>query len=251
MNGLRGYQNAVNPNDPESLLDQYGDVIRYHAERLRPKLPASLEKGDLMSAGMVALIQAAGKFDPAKGVQFRTFADYRVRGAMVDEMRRADWMGTETRRRAHVLEEAFTALEQRHGRPASSEEVAGYLEVSQDEYFRLLSEVRGMSLLSMEDLELSEGDLPGDEVADWLQRGRESEAFSQLAMDELVEQLAAGLEALPTRERLVLTLYYYEQLSMKEVGEVLEITESRVSQLHSQAVMRLRGRIGVDAQAGQ
>ena len=247
---MRGYS-PIDPNDPEALLEQFGGVIRYHAERLTPRLPNGLEKGDLLNAGMVALIQAAGNFDPSRGVQFRTFADYRVRGAMIDEMRRADWMGTETRRRAHLLEEAFTALEQQHGRPAHSEEVANYLGVEQDEYFRLLNEVRGIALMSVEDLDLPDGDLPGTEVADWLHRGQESEAFAHLELDEIVERLAAGLEELPTRERLVLTLYYYEELTMKEVGEVLGITESRVSQLHTQAVLRLRGRLGLDEQAAE
>ncbi|HKL77280.1 MAG TPA: FliA/WhiG family RNA polymerase sigma factor [Gammaproteobacteria bacterium] len=249
MSGIRGYA-TVDANQPEQLLEQYGEVIYYHAERLTPRLPNGLEKGDLLNAGMVALIQAAGNFDPGRGVQFRTFADYRVRGAMIDEMRRADWMSTETRRRAHALEEAFTVLEQQHGRPAQSEEVADYLEISQDEYFRLLNEVRGMSLLSMEDLELPEGDLPAGDLADWLNRGTESESYRMLQMDEVVEQLAAGLEELPTRERLVLTLYYYEELTMKEVGYVLEITESRVSQLHTQAVLRLRGQLGLDEREG-
>ncbi|HKJ88267.1 MAG TPA: FliA/WhiG family RNA polymerase sigma factor, partial [Gammaproteobacteria bacterium] len=237
-------------NNPDALLERYGEVIYYHAERLTPRLPNGLEKGDLLNAGMVALIQAAGNFDPTRGVQFRTFADYRVRGAMLDEMRRADWMGTETRRRAHLLGDAFAALEQKHGRPAHSEEVAEYLEISQDEYFRLLNEVRGMSLLSMEDLDLPEGDLPQGSLADWLHRGSDSEAFRMLQMDEVVEKLAAALEELPSRERLVLTLYYYEELTMKEVGQVLEITESRVSQLHTQAVMRLRGRLGLDETQG-
>ncbi|MEF8794591.1 FliA/WhiG family RNA polymerase sigma factor [Thiohalorhabdus sp.] len=246
---MRGYS-TVDPNDPDSLLSDFGDVIYYHAERLAPRLPNGLERDDLLNAGMVALIQAAGKFDPSRGVQFRTYADYRVRGAMIDEMRRADWMGTETRRRAHVLEDAFATLEQKHGRPAQAEEVANFLGVEQDEYFRLLNEVRGISLMSMEDLELPDGDLPGQDVADWLHRGRDSEAFEHLELDEVVEGLAAGLEELPQREKLVLALYYYEELTMKEVGEVLAITESRVSQLHTQAVLRLRGRLGWDAEGG-
>jgi RNA polymerase sigma factor for flagellar operon FliA len=242
---MRGYS-PVNPNDPEALLDQYGEVIYYHAERLASRLPNGLEKGDLLNAGMVALIQAAGKFDSSRGVQFRTFADYRVRGAMIDEMRRADWMGTETRRRAHALEEAFSVLEQQEGRPAHSEEVAEYLEITQDEYFRLLNEVRGIALVAMEDLELPDGDLPEADLGDWLGRGRESEVFAELELDEVVARLAEGLEELPERERLVLALYYYEELTMKEVGQVLRITESRVSQLHTQAVLRLRGRLGLD-----
>ena len=243
---MRGYS-TVDPNDPDSLLDDYGEVIYYHAERLAPRLPNGLEKDDLLNAGMVALIQAAGNFDPARGVQFRTFADYRVRGAMIDEMRRADWMGTETRRRAHVLEEAFATLEQKHGRPAHAEEVANFLGIDQDEYFRLLNQVRGIALMSIEDLDLPDGGLPEAGTADWLQRGRQSEVFEQLELDEVVERLAAGLEELPEREGLVLALYYYEELTMKEVGEVLQITESRVSQLHTQAVLRLRGRLDLDA----
>mgnify|MGYP006289333973 CR=1 FL=1 len=249
MSGIRGYT-SVDPNDPDTLLERFGEVVYYHAERLVPRLPNGLEKGDLLSAGMVALIQAARSFDPSRGVQFRTFADYRVRGAMIDEMRRIDWMGTETRRRAHLLEEAFTFLEQQKGRPAYSEEVADHLGVSQEEYFRLLSEVRGMSLLSMEDLELPDGDLPGPGVADMLYRGEGSEAARLLELDEMLETLAAGLEELPERERLVLILYYYEELTMKEVGHVLEIGESRVSQLHTQAVLRLRGRLGLDEDQG-
>ncbi|MFB6260976.1 MAG: FliA/WhiG family RNA polymerase sigma factor, partial [Thiohalorhabdaceae bacterium] len=231
-------------------LNDFGDVVYYHAERLVPRLPNGLERDDLLNAGMVALIQAAAKFDPSRGVQFRTYADYRVRGAMIDEMRRADWMGTETRRRAHVLEDAFATLEQKHGRPAHAEEVANFLGVEQDEYFRLLNEVRGISLMAIEDLELPDGDLPGQDVSDWLHRGRDSEAFEHLELDEVVENLAAALEELPQREKLVLALYYYEELTMKEVGEVLQITESRVSQLHTQAVLRLRSRLGWDAQGG-
>jgi len=242
---MRGYS-PVDPNDPDTLLEQYGEVIYYHAERLTPRLPNGLEKGDLLNAGMVALIQAAGKFDASRGVQFRTYADYRVRGAMIDEMRRADWMSTETRRRAHALEEAFSVLEQQQGRPAHSEEVAAYLEISQDEYFRLLNEVRGIALVALEDLEVPEGDLPQAGTVDRLLRGRESEVFAELELDDVVERLAEGLEDLPERERLVLALYYYEELTMKEVGQVLRITEARVSQLHTQAVVRLRGRLGLD-----
>ncbi|MEF8794499.1 FliA/WhiG family RNA polymerase sigma factor [Thiohalorhabdus sp.] len=246
---MRGYS-TVDPDDPDSLLNDFGDVVYYHAERLVMRLPNGLERDDLLNAGMVALIQAAAKFDPSRGVQFRTYADYRVRGAMIDEMRRADWMGTETRRRAHVLEDAFATLEQKHGRPAHAEEVANFLGVEQDEYFRLLNEVRGISLMAIEDLELPDGDLPGQDVSDWLHRGKDSEAFEQLELDEVVETLAAGLEELPQREKLVLALYYYEELTMKEVGEVLQVTESRVSQLHTQAVLRLRSRLGWDAQGG-
>lgn len=246
---MRGYS-TVDPNDPDSLLSDFGDVVYYHAERLVPRLPNGLERDDLLNAGMVALIQAAAKFDPSRGVQFRTYADYRVRGAMIDEMRRADWMGTEMRRRAHALEDAFATLEQKHGRPAHAEEVANFLGVEQDEYFRLLNEVRGISLMAIEDLELPDGDLPGQDVSDWLHRGRDSEAFENLELDEVVENLAAALEELPQREKLVLALYYYEELTMKEVGEVLQITESRVSQLHTQAVLRLRSRLGWDAQGG-
>jgi RNA polymerase sigma factor for flagellar operon FliA len=240
----------VDPEDPESLLDRYGEVIYYHANRLTPRLPDGLERGDLLNAGMLALIQAAKSYDPSRGVQFRTFADYRVRGAMVDEMRRADWMGTETRRRAHQVEDALVNLEQDLGRPPQAEEVAGYLNMDLKAYQRLLGEVRGMALVSLEDLEMGEDDLPSGEVAQWLYHGRQSEAFSELELDEMVEGLARGVEALPERERLVLALYYHEELSMKEVGEVLEVSESRVSQLHTQAVLRLRGRLGLDADVG-
>jgi RNA polymerase sigma factor for flagellar operon FliA len=245
------HYSPVDPNDPESLLDQYGEVIYYHANRLTPRLPDGLERGDLLNAGMLALIQAAKGYDPSRGVQFRTFADYRVRGAMVDEMRRADWMGTETRRRAHRVEEALVNLEQDLGRPPHAEEVAEHLEMDLKAYQRLLGEVRGVALLSLEDLDLGEDDLPAGEVAQWLYRGRESEAFAELELDELMGRLARGVDQLPERERLVLALYYYEELSMKEVGEVLEVTESRVSQLHTQAVLRLRGQLGLDADAGE
>ncbi len=233
--------------DPEELLRTHMPMIRHHAEQLLRRTPASVELEDLVQAGVVGLLDAASRYDPEKGVPFGAFASFRVRGAMTDFLRSMDWMPRALRDAAKDVQEAMRALEQKLGRPASEEEIAAYLGVSIEEYRERLTSVRAMSVVSFDDLPVrnEEGDLL--DVLETIAGDPHDEPERQIALAEFTEALARAIEALPARERVLLTLYYFEELSMKEVALILGVTESRVSQLHAQMVLRLRAHLGLDA----
>ncbi|GGC96051.1 RNA polymerase sigma factor FliA [Vreelandella lutescens] len=217
------------------LLTQYMPLVRRQALTLQVRLPASIELDDLIQAGMVGLLEALGRFDAAQGATFATFASQRIRGAMMDELRTRDWLPRSVRRSARAVDDAVRRLEQRFGRPPEEGEVARELEMPLSEYQQLLNDTNSGQLLPFEELVADGGEPSGDDAGNRL--------FDQLLDAQQRQTLIEAIEALPEREKLLMALYYQEEMNLKEVGAVLGVTESRVSQLHSQAVSRLRARL--------
>ncbi|MFB8828948.1 RNA polymerase sigma factor FliA [Azotobacter sp. CWF10] len=214
------------------LLEQYLPLVRRQALNLQTRLPASVELDDLIQAGTIGLLDALSRYDAAQGASFATFASQRVRGAMLDELRSRDWVPRSVRRNARALEDTLRHLEQRLGRPAEEREIAAAMGLDLAEYRQLLLDSNGSQLVAIDEL--------GEDEVDAMSAGHYASPFAELAEGRDMERLVKAIEALPEREKLVLGLYYQEDLNLKEIGAVLGVSESRVCQLHSQAVARLR-----------
>lgn len=238
-----GMKNYFRNKSTEELIFEHLPLIKYLAGRFAGRLPASLDQEDLVVAGIIGLIEAAQRFDPSRNIQFKTFAEFRIRGAMLDELRNLDWVPRSVREKAAKLEKAMIELENRLGRPAEDEEIAKELGISLEAYYRLLEEVKGITFVDIEALKRKIEDLQEDDLVELLPDSGENDPFDKLGLKELGEALAQAISELPEKERLVITLYYYENLTMKEIGKVLGYTESRISQLHSKALLRLRAKL--------
>lgn len=222
--------------DQGELLTEYLPMVRRQALALQVRLPASIELDDLIQAGTVGLLEAMGRFNSGQGASFATFANQRIRGAMLDELRSRDWLPRSVRRNARAVDEAVRRLEQQLGRPPEEMEIATELEMPLADYRRLLNDTNSGQLLPFEEL-MAEG---GESRLE--SRALES-PFSRVVDQEKRDQLIQAIEALPEREKLLMALYYQEELNLKEIGAVLGVSESRVCQLHSQAVSRLRAKL--------
>ncbi len=222
------------------VVMQYAPLVRHIVDRISLKIPIrDSDREDLVNVGIIGLMSAVEKFDEKRNVQFKTYATYRIRGAILDELRARDWVPRSVRSTDSRLEGAFKTLQRTLGKPPTDEDVAEHLNVSLDEYYRMVDDVKFVSIVSTEDL-------PSDYMerynpADMLQHVDEGNPFKMLSGKEIRNRLKEAIEQLPEKEKLVLALYYYEELTMKEIGKVLGLTESRVCQLHSKAVLRLRG----------
>jgi len=223
--------------DLNSMLKQYRPLVRRLAHQMIAKLPANVELDDLIQVGMIGLTDALSRFDAAQGVQFETFATQRIRGAMLDELRGNDWMSRGSRRQQREIETAVHRLEQRLGRAPVESEIAAEMGLALGDYQELLGKVRGTQLVYLEDMSGDEGDNDyldrhvGDETANPL---------AQLQDQRMREALVAAIKSLPEREQYVMSMYYEHDMNLKEIAAVLKVTESRVCQLHSQCVARLR-----------
>lgn len=221
------------------LVMQYAPLVKTIVGRLAAKLPIdAADKEDLVNVGIMGLMSALEKYDKTRNVQFETYASFRIRGAVLDELRLRDWVPRATRSKDNKIEDAMNALKKNLGRVPNETEIAAQLDISLDEYFKLLDEAKCVSLISTEDL-------PPDYLEkysreDVLTEINEGNPLSMLVDMEFKDKLKQAIDQLPPKEKLVLSLYYYEELTMKEAGRVMELTESRVCQLHSQAVLRLR-----------
>jgi len=223
--------------DLNSMLKQYRPLVRRLAHQMIAKLPANVELDDLIQVGMIGLTDALSRFDAAQGVQFETFATQRIRGAMLDELRGNDWMSRGSRRQQREIETAVHRLEQKLGRAPVESEIAAEMGLSLGDYQELLGKVRGTQLVYLEDMSGDEGD------NDYLDRhvGDEtSNPLAQLQDQRMREALVAAIKSLPEREQYVMSMYYEHDMNLKEIAAVLKVTESRVCQLHSQCVARLR-----------
>jgi RNA polymerase sigma factor FliA len=219
------------------LLMEHLPTVRYLARRIHERLPQHVELDDLVSAGVVGLIDAFSKFDHNKKVQFKSYAQFRIRGAILDSLRTLDWSPRELRRKGRAVEDAIRAVTQRAGRAPSEQEIAQEMELSLSEYQLLLGDLKGLEIGSLH-MERSEDS--GDEELAYIPGAPEDDPLFRCLKGEMKQRLVDAIDELPEKERMVLTLYYYEELTMKEIGLTLGVVESRVSQIHSSAVLRLR-----------
>ncbi len=230
----------------EQLLEEYLPMIRYHAGQLIRRVPNTIEMDDLIDSGVLGLLDAAQRFDSSRDVQFKTFAGYRVRGAMIDYIREFDWLPRGLRDSSKQLQRAMLELEQRYGRPAEEQEIAAHLGVQIDEYRNRLQQVRGMAIVYFDDLPVIGDDEDVLDILESIENVHEQRPENQTAIRQFSDRLAECIEKLPMRERILLTLYYFEELNMKEVALILNLTESRISQIHSQMVLRIRSMLKLD-----
>ncbi|MBI5058326.1 FliA/WhiG family RNA polymerase sigma factor [candidate division KSB1 bacterium] len=237
--GWEAYTQSRSPEAREQLLLQYMPLVRRIAARMLGSLPRSVRIDDLISAGVVGLLSSLDHFDPGLGVKFETFAMNRIRGAMVDSLRELDWVPRSVRQKARQLERAMDELAQRLGRIPEDREIATTMDVSLDDYHKLIDEINVAVLLSLDDA------FPGGR-SDQPTLGEMSVDPNAASNEDRIEEselrglLVNCLKNLPEQEKLVVALYYYEELTFKEIGDVLSLTESRVSQIHSKAILKLR-----------
>jgi RNA polymerase sigma factor for flagellar operon FliA len=223
--------------DNSTLIKQYSPLVRRLAHQMIAKLPANVEVDDLIQVGLIGLTDALSRFDAEQGVQFETFATQRIRGAMLDELRGGDWMSRGTRRQQREIEVAVHKVEQKLGRAPKEEEIAKEMGLPLAEYQELLGKVRGTQLVYLEDMSGDDGD------DDYLDRHVADESSNPAAMlqdHRMREALVAAIKNLPEREQFVMSMYYEHDMNLKEIAAVLKVTESRVCQLHSQSIARLR-----------
>ncbi len=237
--GLRMYSKAQEQLAQHQLIERYAPLVKRIAYHLLARLPANVQVDDLVQAGMIGLLESSKKYDAGKGASFETYAGIRIRGAMLDEVRKGDWAPRSVHRNTRMVTEAIRKVEARTGRDAKDQDVAAELQLSLEDYYGILSDTLGSRLFSFDDL-LQEGEHGGarEEGA-----GTQLEPSRDLEDERFQTALAEAIAGLPERERLVLSLYYDEELNLKEIGEVLGVSESRVSQLHSQCAARLRARL--------
>ena len=228
----------------DRLILTYAPLVKYVAGKLGAWLPPHVEEGDLISYGLLGLIGAIERFEPDREIKFETYAISRIRGAMIDELRSLDWVPRSVRNRAREIERAMAELENRHKRSPSDEEVAGELGISVGEFEESLTQIARSSVVALDELWSGSG-AGGESTAliDTIEDPHAPDPNRELMQGEMRQALAQAITRLPDRERLVVTLYYYEELTLREIGEVLSVTESRVSQLHTKAILRLRVRL--------
>jgi len=235
----------------DRLILTYAPLVKYVAGRLGSGLPAHIDEGDLVSYGLLGLIGAIERYEPDRDVKFETYAIARIRGAIIDELRAMDWVPRSVRSRARDIERAIGELEARSGHAPTDEEIAKKLGITQEELDDSLSDIARSSIAALDELwTVSGGD--GDQIAviDTIEDKDAPDPQRSLTQTELREAIADSIARLPEREKLVITLYYYEELTLREIGEVLGVTESRVSQLHTKAILRLKSRLGATAGRG-
>ena len=234
--------NKITPEEKNKLVIEYSPLIKFIAQKIAVRLPSNIELDDLISSGVIGLMDAIDKYDPTRDNKFKTYAEFRIRGAILDELRAQDWVPRSVRDKSKMLDKALVELEAQLGRSPSEEEIAQKLGLSMDEFYDLINQVRPVSLVSIDDANtLSNVDKKS--ILNLLEGCRMNNPLVQLNMKSVKEVVAKAIEDLPERQRLVLSLYYYEDLNLKEIGRILRVTESRVSQLHAQAVARLRAKL--------
>ena len=226
----------------EQIVLEHTPLIRYIVNRIAVRLPSHIDLDDLHNTGVIGLMDAIEKYDPEKNCKFKTYAEFRIKGAILDQLRSLDWVPRSVRQKSRRLERAYLEVEQRLGRSATEHEVAHSLGLGLGEFHFLVNQVRGVSMVNLDELRSgSDSDQSG--FGDIFEDVKAENPFHSLKSRELRQAVSDCISSLPEKERLVISLYYYEDLNMKEIGNVLGITESRVCQIHTKAVGRLRSRL--------
>ena len=233
----------LTPEKREELIVKYSPLVNYVANRLAGRLPPHILPEDLIGPGVIGLIDAIEKFDPSKKIKFKTYAEFRIRGAMLDELRHLDWVPRSVRKKATELEQVIERLEKRLERVPEDEEIAQEMGISLDEYYKLLDKTRGITFLDIDAIRRRMPDATDEDLFDLIADDGQSDPFERLNMLEIKEIVVDCIKKLPEKEKLVVSLYYFEDLTMKEIGEIMGYTESRISQMHTKAVMTIRTRL--------
>ena len=226
----------------DKLIMEYAPLIKFIAQKIAIRLPSNIELDDLISSGVIGLMDALDKYDPSRDNKFKTYAEFRIRGAILDELRAQDWVPRSVRDKAKLLDRTMIELESETGRTPTEEEISSKLNISLEEFHSLVNQVRPVSLLSIDE-HASFSSVDKKSILNLLEGCKLNNPFNQLNIKSVKDVVTKAIEDLPERQRLVLSLYYYEDLNLKEIGKVLRVTESRVSQLHAQAISRLRAKL--------
>jgi RNA polymerase sigma factor for flagellar operon FliA len=241
---VKAYEAVIqHSSSRDELILEHMPQIKYIAHRISAKLPSHVELNDLVSAGVLGLLDAVEKFDPTRGVKFKTYAELRVKGAILDSLRNLDWAPRSLRKRSKDLEKVYKELEQRLGRPASDKEVCDELGISLEEFYELVDQIKGLNLGSFHEMASQEDDRNSEPLIKYIPDAPQMDPFFVFHKSEIRNMLGGAIDALPKKERLVVSLYYFDELTMKEIGKVLGVNESRVSQLHTKAMLRLRTKL--------
>ena len=238
------YKNSGDQNARDRLILSYAPLVKYVAGRMSNGLPAHIEEADLISYGLLGLISALDRFDPAREIKFETYAVSRIKGSIIDELRSLDWVPRSVRGKARDIEKTCALLEHRLQRAPTDKEIADELGMTVEEFQHALVQISNTSIVALDELwsiSGSEGD--SSALIDTLEDPKSKDPSRMLDLSEMKACLADAIDALPRREKIVIALYYYENLTLREIGEVLGVTESRISQMHTKAVMRLKGRL--------
>lgn len=226
----------------DRLIMEYAPLIKFIAQKIAIRLPSHIELDDLISSGVIGLMDAIEKYDPSRDNKFKTYAEFRIRGSILDELRAQDWVPRSVRDKSKLLDRTLVQLEADLGRMPQDEEVAEALNMTLEEFHDLVNQVRPVSLLSIDE-QATFSNVDKKSILNILEGCKLNNPFNQLKVKSIKSTVAKAIEDLPERQRLVLSLYYYEDLNLKEIGKILRVTESRVSQLHAQAIQRLRAKL--------
>ena len=239
----KDYRRTRSPEIREKLVLRYVSLVKYVAGRLAIGLPPSVQADDLISSGILGLMDAIDKYDLERDTRFETYAVTRIRGAILDELRALDWIPRSTRQKARKLENVYTELENSLGRQATTEEVAKHMNLSTQALYGLLDEVRSTNLVSLDEFVQGKDGEGQTRLVDAVEDKISLDPSQQIDIEDLKDVMNGAILRLPPRERLVIALYYYEELTLKEIGSILGVSESRISQIHTKAVMRLRTKL--------
>jgi len=240
--GIKKYQ-EINHVDQESmdskyreeLIIKYAPLVKQIAERMAVRLPPNISKEELIGPGVLGLFDAIDKFDSKRGIKFRTYANLRIKGAILDELRKMDWISRSVRRNINRIEDAIRTLELKLGREPKDDEIAEEMGLEMDSYYRMISRSQGVNLLSLDELMLD-----GTTFKVSKQASDQPSPIDELKVKEIKSIIFKAMSTLSKKEQIVLSLYYYDELTLKEIAQVLSLTESRISQIHSKAIIRLR-----------
>ena len=233
----------ITAENREEVIIRYSPMIKYVANRIAMRLPPHIEVDDLISVGVLGLMDAISKYDSSRGAKFKTYAEFRVRGAILDELRAMDWVPRSIRQKASSVDKVVQSLQVKLSRSPEDQEVAKEMGISLEQFHNTLNETKSIPVFSLDDLGIAKDSGEQQSLLDCLAGKADADPQTQIRLTELKEIIAKAIDTLPEKERLMVSLYYYEELTMKEIGAVLEITESRVSQIHSKAVYRLRTKL--------
>ncbi|MBQ9494550.1 MAG: RNA polymerase sigma factor WhiG [Treponema sp.] len=227
----------------DKFIRQYMPLVKYVAGKVSVGMPGSVEFDDLVGFGQFGLLDAIEKYDPAKNVKFKTYAVTRIRGAIFDELRQIDWVPRSVRQKSREIEDAINTLEARLGRTASDAEIAESLGMSEDDYHRTIMKVSGTSVLSLNDVWRANDDSASMSIGDSIESPASMNPDAVVEREEIKKVITEAINELPEKEKMVIVLYYHEDLTFKEIGQVLNVSESRISQLHTKASLRLRAKL--------